>query len=101
MNIEELEEWVLSLVTNLDKQNFLYDLLLAYGQPKASITRLRKGDYNLANQPEAVLWKKKLYFRHVAEGDLHTLIAYSRANLPPIPRQSCHPFHLKAATHSI
>jgi hypothetical protein len=74
MNIEELEERILSLVTNLDKQNFLYDLLLAYGQPKASITRLQKGDYNLANQPDAVLWKKKLYFRQVTEGDLHALI---------------------------
>ncbi len=74
MNIAELEERVLSLVTNLDKQNFLYDLLLAYGQPKASITRLQKGDYNLANQPDAVLWKKKLYFKQVAEGDLHVLI---------------------------
>jgi hypothetical protein len=27
-------------------------------------------------------------------------IAYSTAKLPPIPRESCHPFHAKAATHS-
>lgn len=74
MNIEELEEAIQSLVTNFDKQNFIYDLLLAYGQPKASITRLQKGDYNLAKQSDVVLWKKKLYFRQVAEGDLHALI---------------------------
>jgi len=74
MNIEELEEAILSLVTNPDKQSFIYDLLLAYGQPKASITRLKKGGYNLAKQSSVVLWKKKLYFKQVAEGDLHALI---------------------------
>ena len=74
MNIKELEDKILSLVTKPDKQNFIYDLLLAYGQPKASITRLQKGDYNLAKQADAVLWKKKLYFRKETEGDLYALI---------------------------
>jgi hypothetical protein len=29
-----------------------------------------------------------------------TTIAYSGAKLPPIPDESCHPFHSKAATDS-
>ncbi len=74
MNIEELEKKIVSIETNLDQENFIYDLLLAYGQPKASITRLKKGDYNQVKQPGTVLWKKKLYFRSVTEGDLHALI---------------------------
>jgi len=35
-----------------------------------------------------------------AAGKLQNLGAYSRANLPPIPFQSCHPFHFKPATNS-
>jgi hypothetical protein len=60
-------------------------LLLAYGQSKTSITRLQKGDYKLENQPDAVLWKKKLYFKQVTEGDLHTLI-HNVQNNPDVTR---------------
>ena len=34
-----------------------------------------------------------------AEGKLDASMAYFTAKLPPITRQSCHPFHTKAATH--
>ena len=47
MKFEVLEEKIQLLVTKPDRVNFIYGLLLAYGQPKASITRLQKGDYNL------------------------------------------------------
>lgn len=47
MNINALEQKLLTLVANPDPAIFLYDLLLAYEQPRASITRLQKGDYNL------------------------------------------------------
>ena len=74
MNIDRLEENIQSLVTNLTPESFIYDLLLAYEQPKASITRLKKGDYNLSKKEKEVLWKKKLFFRNETESDLHILI---------------------------
>jgi len=74
MNIEKLEDNIQSLVTNLAKEMFIYDLLLAYGQPKAAITRLRKGDYNLSKSPDEILWKKKLFFKKETVSDLHSLI---------------------------
>ena len=43
MNITQIETNLQDLITSFDKENFIYDLLLAYGLPKASITRLRKG----------------------------------------------------------
>jgi len=74
MNIEKLEESVRSLVTKLDEGSFIYDLLLAYGQPKASITRLKKGDYNRSANNGEVVWKKKLAFKHETTDDLHEAV---------------------------
>ncbi len=74
MNIEKLEEKLHSLVSSLNKESFIYDLLLIYGQPKSSITRLQKGDYNLSKVEGEILWKKKLYFKQEDTSDLHVLI---------------------------
>ena len=52
MNIAEIEVNLKKLLAEFDKENFIYDLLLAYGQPKASIKRLRDGDLNLSKQTE-------------------------------------------------
>jgi hypothetical protein len=74
MNLEKLEKKIQLLITNLSKETFVFDLLLAYGQPKASITRLQKGDYNLSKDSGEILWKKKLFFKEEALSDLHILI---------------------------
>jgi hypothetical protein len=42
MNLEQIENNIKELVSNLDKENFIYDFLLAYGLPKSSINRLKK-----------------------------------------------------------
>ena len=49
-------------------------MLRAYDLPKASITRLKNGQYNQSKNDGEVLWKKKLCFRHAAEEDLHECI---------------------------
>lgn len=64
MNLESLENDIRSIVDNFDGSNFIYDLLLAYGQPKSAIARLKKGDYNQSKEPGEVLWKKRLFIRH-------------------------------------
>ena len=38
-------------------------MLLAYGISKASIKRLKLGDYNLSTDKDTVLFKKKIYFK--------------------------------------
>ena len=45
---------------------FVYELLLAYGTPKATVARLKKGQLNLAQEPGEVLLKKKLWFKAVS-----------------------------------
>ena len=74
MNIDDLENNLQTIVSNLSEQAFIYNLLLAYGQPKATITRLQKGDYNLSKKPDEILWKKKLFFKKETHSDLHGLI---------------------------
>lgn len=50
-------------------EEFVYQFLLAYGAPNASIARLKSGQMNLAKADGELLLKKKLYFKS-APGDL-------------------------------
>lgn len=74
MNLDKLEKQLQSLVKDINEESFIFDLLEAYELPKASLTRLKKGDYNLAKNESEVLWKKKLFFKVEKSQDLHALI---------------------------
>ena len=68
LSVRELEERVGALAgRNYFSQELLYDLLAAYGRSASSITRLRKGDLNVARHPEKgeVAQKNVVYFRPV------------------------------------
>ena len=68
LSVRELEERVGVLAgRNYFSQELLYDLLAAYGRSAGSITRLRKGDLNVARDPQAgeVAQKNVVYFRPV------------------------------------
>lgn len=63
MDITTVQENVRGVIKDLDRERFIYNLLLAYGKPKASITRLEKGSLNLSRSPGEVVWKKNVWFR--------------------------------------
>ena len=74
MNLAEIEANVGELDL-LPGEDFIFALLAAYGHPKASVTRLRKGSLNKAGTPGDVLWAKKVLYRHVGDGrDPHDVI---------------------------
>jgi hypothetical protein len=73
MNITQIEANLQKLILSFSKSSFIYDLLLAFGQPKASITRLQKG-LNLSKTEGELLWKKKLFFKEVENEDIHQVI---------------------------
>lgn len=75
MNIAQIETNLQKLIASFNKQNFIYELLLAYGLPKASITRLKKGNLNLSNIEGEIAWKKKLFFKEEYHKDLHLSIS--------------------------
>lgn len=80
MNIVQIEENVKQLIQkipqdDLFKQDFIYELLLAYGHRSQSVGRVRSGERNLAEDKEnSVFWKRQLYFKISNQQDLHSLI---------------------------
>jgi hypothetical protein len=74
MNISQIDKNLDSLIKNLNEETFIYDLLLAYNLPKATITRLQKGTANLSKVDGEVSLKKKLLFKEVYNEDLHLSI---------------------------
>jgi hypothetical protein len=78
MNIAQIEQNLQELIQNYSKDNFIYDFLLAYGLPKASITLLQKGNRNLSKEVGVVSMKKKMLFKPVLNDDLHLAITASK-----------------------
>ncbi|UUW09806.1 class I SAM-dependent DNA methyltransferase [Flavobacterium plurextorum] len=75
MNIAQIESNLQNLITNYTNETFIYEFLLAYGLPKASITRLQKGNLNLSKVEGEISWKKKVFFKPVFNQDLHLAIS--------------------------
>lgn len=71
MNIAQIEENLQTLIKSFTKETFIFDLLLAYGSPKASISRLQNGNLNLSKIEGEISWKKKVFFKPVDNADLH------------------------------
>jgi type I restriction-modification system DNA methylase subunit len=74
MNITQIEKNLSKLIKNLNEETFIYDLLLAYNLPKATISRLQNGTANLSKVNGEVSLKKKLFFKEVYDEDLHLSI---------------------------
>ena len=75
MSLLEIEKKLSHLKKNINEDKFIFDFLLAFGQPKATINRLKKGDYNQSKKLNQLLWKKKIFY-HVTEAneDVHDII---------------------------
>ena len=68
MAIIEYEDEIKELVNRDNHDDFIYDFLSIYDKiSKATITKLRKGTNNLANNPGEVYLKNKLYFKYAAD----------------------------------
>jgi hypothetical protein len=73
MNIAQITDNLEKLVESFNKDSFIFDLLLAYGTPKATISRLQQGDKAMFSE-ETVIIKKKLFFKSVEDQDLQTVL---------------------------
>lgn len=70
MKSTEIKNNVQNLIDNFSKDEFVFDLLVAYGISKTSVTRLKKGDYNLSKVDGELLYKKKIFFKVEASDKL-------------------------------
>jgi type II restriction/modification system DNA methylase subunit YeeA len=66
----EIKHNVQNLIDNFSKEEFVFDLLVAYGISKTSVTRLKKGDYNLSKVDGELLYKKKIFYKVEASDKL-------------------------------
>jgi hypothetical protein len=63
MNTKEIEHNIKAIFDNFTEEEFIYDLLVAFGISKTSVTRLKKGDFNLSKVENEILYKKKIFFK--------------------------------------
>ncbi len=63
MTSKEIELNLIQLAENPINDDFIFDFLLAYGISKTSVTRLKKGDFNMSKIPGEVLYKGKVFFK--------------------------------------
>lgn len=63
MNSKEIENNLAKIIEPINRKEFIYDFLLAYGISKASVTRLKKGDFNLSKIDGEILYKNKVFFK--------------------------------------
>lgn len=88
LSIAEIEQNIQQIFTELDHDTFIYDFILSYGVPKATIASLKAGRTNLSKVEGEVLWKKKMFFRIELNADLHQVISelketYSNSKAAP------------------
>ena len=80
MNTTKIEKSIKDLTNNINPESFLFDLLSIYDFPKATITRLKKGDGNLSKNEGEYLAKNKFFFKAIQDNDLHLTIDELQTN---------------------
>lgn len=80
MNLNQIESKIQNLVKFHNPFEFIFEFLAAYNIPKATVTRLKKGNSNLSKQQGEVILKKKLFFREELMMDLHETISLIENN---------------------
>lgn len=75
MDTSQIQARLKKITKNFSKEEFIFDLLLSYGTPKATVTLLKKGRRNLSKQDNQIILKRKLFFQEIEEDeDLHETI---------------------------
>jgi hypothetical protein len=62
MTLSKIIANLAKLTDAIQPNEFIYDFLTAFGTPKATISRLKSGDLNLAKKDGCTLLKAKVYF---------------------------------------
>ena len=74
---EQIETILKTLSPNPE---LIYDVLIAYGFPKATVTRIKSGDYNQSKEPGQIIWKKQLCYQDVLPGTSLSALQDMRAS---------------------
>lgn len=82
MNLAQISDNLEKLVESFNKDSFIFDLLLAYGTPKATISRLKLSSESFVatSTEQTIVIKKKLFFKSVVDEHLQTVIDNLKTN---------------------
>ncbi|MBU1667212.1 N-6 DNA methylase [bacterium] len=86
MTIIEIEEKIQQLVETFEQEQFIFDFLLAFGEPKATISRLKKGNLNQLESKGELTHRKKLFFK-IAQNNLHSTIDRLKNETQPLKQK--------------
>src|SRR5690606_31165696 len=50
---------------DFNKEDFMYEFILSFGVPNATIRRLKSGKLNLVDNGGELAWKKKVFFKEL------------------------------------
>ena len=89
MNVRQIETNVEALMGSWSKDTFIYELLLAYGLPKATVTRAMKGTANMSKEPDVVQLKSKVLFKPV-QGPRPPCLCGACSAASDVQRTICH-----------
>ena len=69
MNVTQIEETVKKLASDVitglvEKDQFIYELMTAYGHRKTTVSRIKSGERNLAKVVGEIRAKRHIYFKH-------------------------------------
>ena len=73
MTITQIEKNLEDLLSNFKEESFIFDLILAFGEPQATISRLQKGELNQLEAKGELHHRKKILFKEATE-NLHLVI---------------------------
>lgn len=78
---QRTQEQIETLLKTLSQgPDFIYDVLTAYGFPKATVTRLRNGNLNLSKEPGQIIWKRQLCYQEALPGTALSALQDMRAS---------------------
>lgn len=81
MNIGQINSNLENLILNFNPESFIYDLLLAYGTPRATIARTQLKEKNLFDEfGDDVIIRKKVFYRVVQPIELQATFGDLRTN---------------------
>lgn len=74
MTISQIESNLYKLVENIPDDTFVFELLLAFGFPRATIKRLLHSEHNKLDESGELTLRKHLFFKVSAASELHATI---------------------------
>jgi len=71
--MHEIQNILQDIIDNLSQEDFIFDFLLAYDQPKSTIARLKQWELNKLQEKWELLLRKKIFFK-VVNDNLYEII---------------------------